>query len=249
VPRPEALLREELRQRAERLVLLKELRLVQPASPGPMWAEAALPGGLADPYRGHPARPSAAAARKARALRAMEEAEAMVARRLARAERLVPPVLPAVVAAAVREAQQVPRVAAAQPKAAPEEAEVWDAVVVPRPAAEQASAVARRPEAAEPDAAEEVQRWAAGPASVAVRLRGAEAAAPDAEEAPRRGALAGVLAAAVARRQVGPGAPEVRLSAAAWAGLPSTRLQGGRLAPSAPARPAHARGWLRVAQP
>jgi hypothetical protein len=174
-----------------------------------------------------PAHPSAAAARKARALRATEEAGAMVAQRWAQAERLAPPALQAAKAQAAREAQRAARVSAAQPQAAPE---VWDVAVVPQPAAERAGAVRRLEVAAVPDVVAAVPRRAAGPASVAVRPR-----------------AAGVLDAGAPR----PGARAVqaaRLSAAAWAAPPSTRCQGDRLAPSEQARSAHAWICLRTAQ-
>jgi hypothetical protein len=176
----------------------------------------------------YPARPSAAAARKVQALQATEEAEAMVVPRLAQAVRRVPPALQAAVAAAVQEAQQVPGVAAAQPRAAPE---VWDVAVAPQPAAEPAGAVRRLVVAAVRDVAA-VPRRAAGPASEAVQPRGA-AEVPD----------AGV------RRQAGRGAQGVLLLAAAWAVLPSIRCRGGRPAPSLWARSARAGGRLRTAQP
>jgi hypothetical protein len=194
-------------------------RLVRPEAARPD-----VPAGLRREHLKAPARPSAAAARKARALQAPEEAEAMVAQRLAQAER---PALQAAVVAAVQEAQQALGVVAAQPQVAPE---VSDVVAAPLPAAESAGVARRLEVAAVQDVAAAVQRRAAGPASGAARLLGAE-----------------VLDAAVLR----PGARDegVRLLAAAWAGLPSTRLQGGRLAPSARARSAHARGCLRTAQP
>ena len=91
-----------------------------------------------------------------------------MARRLAQAERLAPAALQAAEAAAVQEAQQVLGGAAAQRQAAPE---VWDVAVGPRPAAEPAGAARRLEAAAVQDVAAAVQRRAAGPASVAVRLR------------------------------------------------------------------------------
>jgi hypothetical protein len=252
---PEGLLREVLHRRAEWRVLLTELRSAQPALPRPESARPDVPG---DPHLECPARPSAAAARKVRARRATGEAEAMVAQRLAQAERLAPRALQAAVAAAVREAQQVLGGAAAQPPAAPE---VRDAVVARQPAAASAWAEARRPAAAAvqdaaevvqrraavQDAAEVVQRRAAEPASAAVRPRGAEGAAPDAEEAPLRGEAEPLDVAAVPHRVARD--EGARLLAAAWAGLPSTRLQAGRLAPSARAQSAHAREGLRTARP
>jgi hypothetical protein len=243
---PEEPPREVFRPRGERRVPLMERHSVQAELPCPELPEAARPGVLAGPHREYPARPSAAAARKVRAPQATEGAEAMVAQRLAQAARLVPPALQAAVAAAVREAQQVPRASAVQPTAAPEEAAARDEVVVPQPAVESAG-VARQREAAVQDVAA-VQRRAAGPASVAVRPRAAEVAVPDAEEAPRRGAEAEVQDAAVRR----PGARDAqgaRLSAAAWAGLPSIRCPEDRLAPSASARSVNARGCLQAAQP
>ena len=246
----EGLRREVPRPQAERRVPLMEGHSVQAELSRQEHPEAARPDVPDGLHRACPARPSAAAARKAPALRAMEAAEAAVAQRLAQTARLVPPVLRAAgaVAVAVREVPQAPQVAAAQPRAAPE---VWDAVVGRQPAAGSAAGAARQPEAAAvQDVAAAEQRQAAGPAAAAAPLRGAEVAVPDAEEAPLRGAEAeGLDAAAEVLRRVardGPGAP---LLAAAWAGLPSTRLQGGRLAPSARARSAHARRCLRTAQP
>jgi hypothetical protein len=125
---------------------------------------------------------------------------------------------------------------------------VWDAAAERRQAAGPGAAVLLPEEGAERDVAVAVLLQAAEPASVAVRLREAQVAAPDAEEAPLQGAEAGVLDAGV-RRPGARGAQVVPLLAAAWAGLPSTRPQGGRLAPLARARSAHARGGLRTAQP
>ena len=206
----------------------------------------AVPAGSRREHLKARARPSAAVARKVRAPQATEEAEAMAAQRLAQAERLVPPALPAAEAAAVREAQQAPGVLGAQPPVAPE---APDVVVGRQPVAESAEVAARpREAAAVQGGAEAVPRRAAGPASAAVRLRGAEVAAPDAEEAPLRAAQAGALAAAEEPHRVARD-EEVLLLAAAWAELPSTRLRGGRLAPSARARSAHARGGSRTARP
>jgi hypothetical protein len=205
----------------------------RPVVPRPAWPEAARRGVPAGLHREHlkaPARPSVAAARKVRAPQVTEEAEAMVAQRLAQAERLVPPALQAAAAAAVREAQQALGVVAAQPQVA---SEAWDVVAAPQPAAESAGVARRLEVAAARDVAAAVQRRAAGPASVAAWPRGA-AAVQD----------AGVLLRGARDAQ------GVLLLAAAWAaGLPSTRLQGGRLAPSARAQSAHARGGLRIAQP
>jgi hypothetical protein len=256
VLRPEGLRWAAPRQQAERRAPLMAVRPVQPTAPRSVRRalsrpEAARPGVLADPYRARPARPSAAAARKVRVLQATEEAAALVAQRLAQVERLAPPALQAAVAAAVREAQQALGVSGVQP---PEEAEVWDVAAAPQPAAESAGA-ARRLEAAA------VQRRAAGLASAAVRPREAEVAAPGAEEARLREAEVAAPGAEEALLRVAEvldaaGVPQrvardegVLLLAAAWAELPSTRLQGGRLAPSAWAQSAHARGGLRTAQP
>jgi hypothetical protein len=133
-----------------------------------------------------------------------------------------------------------------QPTAAPEEAAARDEVVVPQPAAESAG-VGLQQEAAVRDVAAVVPRRAVEPASVAERPRGAQVAASDAGEAPRRGAE--VLDAAVVPRRAGPGEPGARLLAAAWAGLPSIRRRADRPAPSARAQSALARGRLRTAQP
>jgi hypothetical protein len=195
-----------------------------------------------EPLKGqHPARPSAAA-RKVRALQATEEAEAMVAQRLAQAERLARPALRAAVVAAGREVQQGPQVAAAQPTAVPGELAASD-VVGRQPVAVSAAAARRLEVAAGQGGAEVVQRRAAGPASVAVRLQ--VAGAPDAVAVRLR--VVEAPDAEVRRPAARDGA--VLLLAAAWAGPPSTRRRGDRLGRSARARSAHARGCLRTAQP
>jgi hypothetical protein len=88
----------------------REVRAVNPAErpvarrsvqPHPVRLEAARLDVPAALHREHPARPSAAAARKVRALQAMGEAVAAVAQRLAQVEQLAPPALQAGVAAAV----------------------------------------------------------------------------------------------------------------------------------------------------
>jgi hypothetical protein len=206
---------------AERLVARRSVQ------PHPVRLEAARLDVPAALHREHPVRPSAAAARKVRALPAMGEAEAMAAQRLAQAERLEPPALQAAEGAAAV-AQQVSGVSAAQPQAAPE---VWDVAVVPRPAAEPAGAVRRLGVAAVQDVAAAVQRPAAGPASVAVRPRGA-AGVRDAE-GRRRGAR---------------DAQAVLPLAAAWAAVLSIRCRGGP-APSTSARSAHAGRQLQTVRP
>jgi hypothetical protein len=150
--------------------------------------------------------------------------------------------------------QEVPPASAAQSTAAREQEVASDVVVGRQPVVESAEVAALQPEAAAVrGVAEAVQRRAAGPASVeAVRPRGAQVAAPDAEEAPRRGAPAEVLDAAGVRRRVGrrvgrDEAPGVLLLAAAWAA--PLCPQAARLAPPSPARSAPARGGLRTAQP
>jgi hypothetical protein len=209
------------RPRAASLMALR-LEQQEPARPD-------VPAGFRREHLRVPARPSAAAAPKARALRVTEELAAPGAQHSAQAERRVPAARQAAEAVAVREAQQAPQVVAAQPQAAPE---VQDVTVVPQPE-EPAGAVRRLEVAAVQDVAAAVQRRAAAvPAAVAVRPRGA-----------------GVLDAAV-RRRAARAAQAVPLSAAAWAALPSTRLQGGPLGPLARARSsAHARRQLRAAQP
>jgi hypothetical protein len=180
-----------------------------------------------------------------RALQATEEVEAMVAQRLAQAERLAPPALRAAVGAAVREAQQAPQVVAVRPTAVPGEVAAPDVVVGRQPGPEASAGVApRREAAAVQGAAEVVQRRAAGPALVAVRLQ--VAGAPDAEAVQLRVAEA---PGAGARRLAARGALGALPSAAAWAELPSIRCRGGRLARSAWAQSARARGQLRTAQP
>jgi hypothetical protein len=236
-------------------VLLREVVLAVVVQPGPLMAlrsarpvalrqeraEAARPA-VPVGYRGanleaqHRAHLSAAAAR--RVLQAA--AEVMAAQRPAEpvvAQRLVAPAVQAAVAAAVQQAQEVPLASAAQPQAAA----VWDVAAGLRPAG--SVAVVRLPEegAAVLDVAE------------AALPQVAEAALPQAA-AVARAAAAGVRrreevarAAGVPRRAARGGA--VLLLAAAWAALPSTRLQGDRLAPSARARSARARRRLRTAQP
>jgi hypothetical protein len=178
-----------------------------------------------------------------RALQATEEPEAMVAQRLAQAERLAPPALWVAVAAAVREAQPAPQVAAVRPTAVPAAEAAPDVVVVRQPAAEPAGAARRREAAAVQGAAEVVRRRAAVPAAAAVRL---QAAALAAVAVPLR-----VVEApdAEVRQPAARDAQAGRPSAAAWAGLPSIRCRGGRPARSVRAQSAHARGQLRTAQP
>jgi hypothetical protein len=271
---PEGLRREVLLRKAvpivipaaqsERLMALRSARTVarqeraaRPVALRRERAEAARPAVPGGSHRGlempaqHPARLSAAVARKARALRAaavmaaQRLAEAMVAQRQV-AQRQAEP---AVQAVGPEPQQEVSPASAAQPTAAREEEVAPDVVVGRQPAVESAEVAARRREAAAVrGAAEVVQRRAAGPASVeAVRLRGAQVAAPDAEEAPQRAAPAGVRdAAGVLRRVARDEARGVLLLAAAWAG--PLYPQAARLAPSARARSAHARGCLRTAQ-
>jgi hypothetical protein len=235
------------RAEAARRVPLMERHSVQVELPGLERPETARPGVPAGPHRECPARPSAAAARKVRALQGTEEAGAVVAQHLAQAERLVPPALQAAVAAAVREAQQVLPASTAQPRAVPGEVAAPDVVVGPQSAAESAGAARRREAAAVQDVAA-VQRRAAGPASVAVRPRAAEVAVPDAEEAPRRGAEAEVPDAAVVLRPGARGGAQGVLLSAAASAAPLCP-QAARPAPSARAQSAHARGGLRTAQP
>lgn len=170
----------------------------------------------------------------------------MGAQRLARAARLVPPAPPAAEAAAVRGAQQAPRVAAAQP---PVEAAGWDVPGVPQPAAEWAALVRRR-EAAAVQGVAAARRRAAERAEVAGRPRGAEAAAPAAAEARR---LEAAERDAAEPLRAARGAQAVQLSA----GDLFSRLQEARPAPTLEgARSAHrreqsarARGCLRTAPP
>jgi hypothetical protein len=258
----EGLRREVLRLQAERRVPLMERHSGQAELPCPEHPEAARPGVPAGPHRERPACPSAAVAPMALAS-GPPAAEPQVVPLTA--EQVVlrsEPEEQGVLAAPRRE---VPRASAAQPQAVRAELAVsgegvvlqpaarvagWDAAAEPRQVAGSGAAVLLpvAAEAEEQDVVAAVQRQAAGPASAAVRLREAEVAAPDAEEARLRGALAGVLAAAEVPQRVARD-EGVLLLAAAWAELPSTRLQGARLAPSAWAPSAHARGGLRTAQP
>jgi hypothetical protein len=249
---------------ARRVPLMERhsVRVELPRLEHPEMARPGVPAGFhRDHLARHPARPSAAAARKVRARQATEEAAAVVvAQHQAQAERLVPRALQAAVVAVVREAQQV---LAAQPTAVPGEVAVQGALVARQPAAESAGEARLREAAAGQDVAAAQRRAAgqasaavrpqgaevAGPASVAVRPRGAEVAGPDAEEAPRRGVEAEVPDGVAALRPGARAGPRgVLLWGPALAGLPSIRRRGDRLAPSARARSAHARGRLRTAQ-
>jgi hypothetical protein len=148
---------------AERQVPVVGRHSVQAGLPCPEHPEAARPDvpAFRRERAHHLVRPSAAAAPKVRALRATEEAEALVAQRLAQAERLVPPALQAAVAAAVRGAQQALRVWGAQPTAVPGEVVAPDVVVGRQPVAESAEVAARPREAAAQGVAVAVQQQAA----------------------------------------------------------------------------------------
>jgi hypothetical protein len=142
-------------------------------------------------------------------------------------QQLAPPAARAV-------AQEVPRVLeawVAQPKAAGVARAEQDAAAEPQPGAASDAEVPLPEAAAVPDVAAEAPRRVAEQVSVgAVLLPGA---APVAEVQPR-----------AVRDEQG-----VRPSAAAWAAAPSIRLRADRLAPSLPARTAHAKARLRIAQP
>jgi hypothetical protein len=268
--------------------------VIPAAQPGPVMAlrqeqaAVARPAVPAGSHRGlemparHPARPSAAVARKAQAQQsaARRPVEPGVVRRQV-VLRLAEPAVQAGVTEAAPQ-QEVQPASAAQPQAARAELAVSDAGALQpgegaaaglQPAAGSAAAVRQPEEAAVLDAAEAALPQAAVRAAVVARLRVAQAAGPVAEEALRRGAQAGVRrraagvaapdeagvrrrvvqAAGVPRRAARDAAPGVLLLAAAWAALPWTRFRGDRrgdrLAPSARARSAHARGRLRTAQP
>jgi hypothetical protein len=237
---------------------LMALRLARPEARQER-AEAARPAVPAGSHRGlemparHPARPSAAVARKAQVPQSAvpRVAEPVVVWRPV-ALRLAAPTAQAAVAEALVEPQQeVPPALAAQPRAARAELAVSGAAA-PQPAAGSVAAV-RLPEegAAALDEAEAAQpRAAVRDAVVAARRRVAQAAVRDAAGARRRGAqVAAPDAEEAPRREARDAAQGVLLSAAAWAALPSIRCQEGRLAPSARARFAHARARLRTAQP
>jgi hypothetical protein len=252
-----------------REVLLPEA--VPMVQPGPLMAlrreraEAARPAvpagshpGLEMPAR-HPAHPSAAVARKARA---QQQAVEPVAVRRQAVRQVVPRQVaprqvalrlaePAVQAVGAEPQQEVQLASAAQPQAAelgvsasaalqPEAAAVWDAAAGLQPAVGSVAAV-RLPEegAAVLDVAEAALPQAA--------VRAAAGAAR------RRAAQAEVLDAAGVRRRVArvgqAEAPAARLLAAAWAAAPWSRFRGDRPAPSARAQSAPARGRLRTAQP
>jgi hypothetical protein len=250
-----ALRRAALQPEAKRMAVpLTALRSVQPALPCQVRAEAARPV-VPDAVR-YPARPSVVAAPKVRVLLRVELKER--AQRLAEPEAQQPaepmkvlrPAEPAgwAEAAAVALPEQVARQAlAVRPKAVPGVLAVWDAAAAPQPeaasgaagllpeerAAGQGVAGAVPQRAAGQGVAEAVPQPAAEQAAVAVRLRG-EQAGPVSE----------------VRRRVARGAQGEPLSAAAWAAVPlSTRLRGDRPAPSPPARSAHAKESLRIAQP
>jgi hypothetical protein len=174
----------------------------------------------------YPARPSVAAERRVQAL--PKAAEVTVAQRLG------PPAVWAVAAAVAQEVPRVPEASAAQPKAAGVVRAAQDAAAGPQP----------------------------GVASDAEVLLPAEGEVPDvAAVAPRQGAEAERVAAgavllpgaavpvAEVQRQAAQDEPAVLLSAAAWVAALSTQLREDRLAPSLPARSAHARARLRIAQP
>jgi hypothetical protein len=247
---PEGLLPEVLRREAVPIVMVRPgLALRQEQ------AEAARRAVPADSRRGaeaqHPARPSAAVARRARAQQLAvprpAESRPVVVRPVGL--RLAEPAGQAAVAGEAGEARQAQSASAAQPQAARAELAVSDAGA-PQPAAVSGAAV--RP----PEEGAGVLDVAAAPpqaavrAAVAARLRVAQAAARAAVVAVRpRVAQGEVLVAAGVPRQAGRAALAVQPSAAAWAAPPSTRFRGDRLAPSARARSAHARGRLRTAQP
>jgi hypothetical protein len=115
-----------------------------------------------------------------------------------------------------------------------------------------AEVVVRRPEvAAAPGVAEEARPQAAEAervlAAVVLRQVAAEERALAAEVRPQ---AAGVVPVSEGpQRGDRDEAPAARLSAAAWAAPLSVRFQEDRLAPSPPARFAHARKALGIAQP
>jgi hypothetical protein len=230
-------------------------------------AEAARPAVPAGSHRGletpaqHPARPSAAVARKARAqqLAVPRPVEPVVRRQVARQS--VEPVVRWQVARqsaepAVRRQVEVPQVSAAQPRAAPVAEGLLSgaqAVAAAQPWVERVEAVAL-PSEAQAAGVEELP-WAAQAAEVeelpwAAQAAGAEGLPSVAQAVRLRVAQAEVLVAAgVRRREARAEALAVRPSAAAWAAPPSTRFRGGRLAPSPWGRTARARESLRIAQP
>jgi hypothetical protein len=220
--------------------LLMELRSARPVALRRERAQAARSAVPAGPHRGletpaRPARPSAVVARTVGLRLAVLRQEALR------------PAEPAVQAGEAEPQQEVQPASAARPRAArvelavsgagalrPEAVAVWDAAAGPQPGA-----------AAVWDAAAGPQPGAAAVQGVAVAALPQAAVARAAVGAARRPGAAPV--SEVLRRA---GRDEAEpLLAAAWAALPSTRPAGERLAPSTPARSAHARGRLRTAQP
>jgi hypothetical protein len=259
---PEVLLRAVSLRKAAPIVIpavqpgrLMALRLARTAALRRARAEAARPVVL-DAVR-CPGRLSAAAAPKARALlragprvRALRRAEPKV-RALLRAEPTVqgqPVAGPrsaeragsAEAVAEVPREEVAPQALAVRPKAVPA---AWGAAAGPQRAAG-LDAEVRQPEAAAgPDVAAVAPRQVAERGAEVARLQVAEAL--DAEVA--RPQVAAVLDAGV-RLRAGRDAEVALPSAAAWAGLPSTRCRGGQPAPLARAQSAHVRGRLRTAQ-
>jgi hypothetical protein len=234
-----AVLPEALRPQAVRLAPLMELHSAQWRAARPVRPEAARPAVL-DAVRCQ-ARLSVVAAQMVRVRR---RAEVPVAQLLAAEPKGVlrpveQPVAWAEAAAEVQRELVVPSALAVQPKVAPGALAEWDAAAGPQRVAGSGAAEVLLPEvAAALDVAAVVPRQVAGAARGAAEaeLRPAAEAVPD--------------VAAEVRQRAARGAQGEPLSAAAWAAAPlSTRLRGDRPVPSPPARSAHAKESLRIAQP
>jgi hypothetical protein len=205
--------------------LLTALHSVQPAEQHPERAVVARPAVLA--VDRCPARPSVAAAPKAR-----RQVESTVpAQQLAGLQ----PEEPAGWAEAAAELQWeevAPQALAARPKAVPGVLAVLDAAAGPQRAGAPVAVGVQQPEAA-----------AVRVAAVEVQPQGAALAGVAAVQRPGAVQVAGV------RRRVARGAQAVLPSAPASAAALSTQHRGDRPAPSPQARSAHAQESLRIAQP
>lgn len=222
---------------------LMALRRVRTEALHPVQAEAAGPAALRPAVLPPavlaavrcPARPSVVAAQM---VQVPQRAEVSVAQPLV-AEPTVglqPAEQPGALAEAAAEVQreeEVPPALAARPKVAPGVLAEWDAAAEPQPAVASGAAGVRQPEEA-----------AVQGVAVAALPQGVARAVAAAVRQP------GAVQVAEVRRRVVRGAQGEPLSAPAWAAVPlSTRLRGARPAPSPPARSAHAKERLRIAQP
>jgi hypothetical protein len=212
---------------ALRWVRTEALRPVQADAARPVVLRPAVPAAVRCP-----ARPSVVAAPKERVPLRAELKER--AQRRAEPMKVLRPAGRAEGAAAALPEQVARQALAVRPKAVPGVPAVSAEAAAPQPeAASGAAGLLPEERAAVQGVAAEVPQLAAEQAAVAVRLRG-----------ERAGPVSEVL------RRAARGAQGEPLSAAAWAADPlSTRLREDRPAPSAPARSAHAKESLRIAQP